>query len=334
MRRGIISVLVAFLVLLQASAALAEPSLVTDMWVYNDGDTVTVSGAGFAPSEVVDLVTTDPDGVQVDSGEAGADADGSFTYQFVLHATQSGIYNIVGTGRTSGLSATAQFDPPPPWTPELRFTDRRFTASADVLLTWNLAGSSSDCYYLYRSTSAMSAIAAAAGPVNCSTTVPSGNLIAVISNIATVSYADTTALTTSDYYYFARAVKNGNGGGITVSSNQVTTKSLLPLPTSHSFPAAGAQTFTITNTGLGAMTFRSVTVTGANASDFVVSAAPAAATSIPNTAGTNFFTFVVTYSPSGAGTRTATLSVNASEPAHVLSTTFDTRLINLTGVGT
>ena len=53
-------------------AAAAEIS--TDLWVYNDGDTVTVTGVDFGPDEVVDLVSTDPTGVIVDTGTATTNA--------------------------------------------------------------------------------------------------------------------------------------------------------------------------------------------------------------------------------------------------------------------
>src|SRR5439155_7365887 len=36
---------------------------------------------------------------------------GNLTYQFVLNSDVPGLYDVVGTGRTSGLSATTQFDP-------------------------------------------------------------------------------------------------------------------------------------------------------------------------------------------------------------------------------
>jgi hypothetical protein len=92
-------------------ALVAATGITTDLWVYQDGDTVTVTGADYGPNEVVDFVTTDPDGVVVDTGSASSDAAGAAQYQFVLHATQAGIYDVVGTGETSGLTAATQFDP-------------------------------------------------------------------------------------------------------------------------------------------------------------------------------------------------------------------------------
>src|SRR5882672_1865022 len=84
--------------LLMASLVLpalaAATGITTDLWVYQDGDTVTVTGVDFGANEVVDFVTTDPDGVVVDTGAAPSDELGGVVYQFVLHATQSGIYSV------------------------------------------------------------------------------------------------------------------------------------------------------------------------------------------------------------------------------------------------
>ena len=40
----------------------------TDLWVYQMGDTVTVTGADYGAGETVEVVTTDPNGVEVDRG--------------------------------------------------------------------------------------------------------------------------------------------------------------------------------------------------------------------------------------------------------------------------
>ena len=83
----------------------------TDLWVYQMGDTVTVTGADYGAGETVEVVTTDPNGVEVDRGAASADEFGAFIYQFVLMSDVPGIYDVIGTGLSSGLSAATQFDP-------------------------------------------------------------------------------------------------------------------------------------------------------------------------------------------------------------------------------
>jgi hypothetical protein len=117
MRARVVRLTAAFQALL-LMATLLVPALVaatgitTDLWVYQDGDTVTVTGVDYGPNEVVDFVTTDPAGVVVDSGSASSDDAGGVTYTFTLHVTVGGVYDVVGTGETSGLTATTQFDPP------------------------------------------------------------------------------------------------------------------------------------------------------------------------------------------------------------------------------
>src|SRR5205823_6583995 len=108
----------------------------TDLFVYQNGDTVTVTGDGFGATETVDLVTTDPNAAVVDSGSRTTDDAGNFTYQFILNANVPGLYTVTGTGETSGLSASTQFDPPS--NPNnLMFEDRRFlTPATGIKLSW------------------------------------------------------------------------------------------------------------------------------------------------------------------------------------------------------
>ena len=98
------------LVLFSLAPAIAA-TIETDLWIYQMGDTVTVTGEGFGPDETVDLVTTDPYGVPVDTGLVGTGPLGEFTYQFVLMSDVGGIYDVVATGRDSGITAATQFDP-------------------------------------------------------------------------------------------------------------------------------------------------------------------------------------------------------------------------------
>jgi len=79
-------------------ALAAATEITTDLWIYRDGDTVTVTGIDFGFSEAVDFVTTDPDGLVVDVGTASSDEAGGVVYAFILHATVAGIYDVVATG--------------------------------------------------------------------------------------------------------------------------------------------------------------------------------------------------------------------------------------------
>lgn len=73
--------------------------------------------------------------------------------------------------------------------------------------------------------------------------------------------------------------------------------------TTSAVSGAIAQTFTIQNTGTSALSVGTVTVSGPDAADFIVTAQPAA-----SVAGTSATTFIVTFDPLSAGTKTATIS--------------------------
>jgi hypothetical protein len=92
-------------------ALAAATEITTDLWVYQTGDTVNVTGIDFAADENVELVTTDPNGAEVDRGTAHSDPVGTIAYSFVLTSDVPGIYDVVATGVTSGLTAATQFDP-------------------------------------------------------------------------------------------------------------------------------------------------------------------------------------------------------------------------------
>ncbi len=76
-RFGSFAVAVALLALQLTPVVAAE--ITTDLWVYQTGDTVTVTGVDYAPDETVEIVTTDPNAVEVDRGPAQTDLYGGFT---------------------------------------------------------------------------------------------------------------------------------------------------------------------------------------------------------------------------------------------------------------
>ena len=104
------SLLVLGVLIAQALPAFAA-TIQTDLWIYEVGDTITVTGEGFGPEEPVELVSTSPAGVEIDRGTTDSDAAGALTYQFVLDHDESGIYDVAATGLVSGLTAATQFDP-------------------------------------------------------------------------------------------------------------------------------------------------------------------------------------------------------------------------------
>jgi hypothetical protein len=107
----LLSFVLSLTVVLLAVAPVLATSISTDLWVYQQGDTVNVSGDGFDPSENVEIVTTDPNAIEVDRGTVLSDANGNIAYSFLLNSDVPGIYDVVATGLSSGLSASTQFDP-------------------------------------------------------------------------------------------------------------------------------------------------------------------------------------------------------------------------------
>ena len=323
-------------------ALAAATEITTDLWIYQDGDTVTVTGIDFGADEVVDFVTTDAEGVVVDSGSAPSDENGGVVYDFVLNVTTAGIYNVVGTGQTSGLTAATQFDPPPGTPTNLRIVDSRATGGG-ITLTWAASTSpGADCYRIFRNGSAMTAKASSSSQNLCGASVTN-----YVDNVLSpaVTYADSPGVGT--FYYYVTGVKTGSGGGESASSNQVSTASLNSSASSATFGATATgsssapQGFTVTNNyvpapaGAFSVVFRGITITGANAADFSVTPSIATGTSVPNT-GANSYTFSVTFSPQPGpnGSRNATLFINASDPAHTPATIFNSRTFALSGTAT
>jgi hypothetical protein len=107
----LLSLVLSVAVLLLAVAPALATSIQTDLWVYQYGDTVSISGDGFGAFEDVEIVTTDPFATEVDRGTVQSDDSGYIHYSFVLLSDVPGIYDVVATGLTSGLTASTQFDP-------------------------------------------------------------------------------------------------------------------------------------------------------------------------------------------------------------------------------
>ncbi|WP_157505977.1 BspA family leucine-rich repeat surface protein, partial [Flavobacterium chungangense] len=115
---------------------------------------------------------------------------------------------------------------------------------------------------------------------------------------------------------------NITGNATTIANNNTT-----PTPADHTDfgstdVASGtiARTFTIENTGVGALNLNGtplVTISGSNAADFTITTQPTS----PVAATTGTTTFVVTFDPSATGTRTATVSI-ANDDADEGSYTF------------
>ncbi|MEA2628187.1 MAG: trimeric autotransporter adhesin, partial [Chloroflexota bacterium] len=331
--------------LLLAPVAALAATIQTDLFVYQNGDTVTVTGDGFGPSETVDLVTTDPNATVVNRGGTTTDDQGSFTYQFTLNVTIAGLYDVNATGETSGLTASTRFDPPPEPPADLKFTDNRAANGGAVSLSWTAKGNQSvDCYWIYRATSLMAprAINQFGDTNNTCTPAPSA-VFTVVSGGSISSFSDASATTGNDYYYYVTAVKQGNNQGESMSSNEVSTASLKANASSgsHDFGGvavgvpSGAFPLTYTNNGPAAITVRSITKSGTNPADFSVSGAPAAGT-VVNTGGT--IQLSVTFTATATGARSGNIEVNASDNGFTGSPVqsagvFNTHVVPVSGSG-
>lgn len=102
---------------------------------------------------------------------------------------------------------------------------------------------------------------------------------------------------------------------ISGNSNEITDGSTFTSFTTHTNfgsvnVSAGtmARTYTVANLGAGTLTISGVTVTGANSGDFSVTSAPAGSVA---SSGTTAFT--VTFNPSAAGSRNATVTVSNND---------------------
>ena len=95
----------------------------------------------------------------------------------------------------------------------------------------------------------------------------------------------------------------GNGASIVDGDTTPTTADWTDF-SSTTIGVGTTKTYTIQNTGLANLTIGAISFSGTNASDYSVTTAP----STPVTAGSST-TFVVTFTPSAAGVRTATISI-------------------------
>ncbi len=100
----------------------------------------------------------------------------------------------------------------------------------------------------------------------------------------------------------------GNGSTITDGSTFPSFSNYTKFVSTDVSTGANARTYTIYNIGTGALTISGVSITGANAADFSVTAAPAS-----SVASSSSTTFTVTFNPATVGTKTATITVTNND---------------------
>jgi len=299
----------------------------TDMWVYQTGDTVTVTGEGFAANEMVAFTATDPLGSIIDTGQALADNTGNVQYRFILMATVPGIYTEQANGLSSGLTATTTFDPNPPT--GLHYFDSRSEAGS-LTLSWTAPMGGTTCYYIFRGATAPTF--SGSSNTNCSPSpLPSG----VVAVTTSTSWTDPSPTSTQPWYGVTSVKSSGTGSGESTMSNTTNVLGLnnsLTAPVDFGVVALGstspAQTFTVTNNSSGPIWFQSVTKAGTNPTAFTVSGTPAANTQV---AAGGTITFSATFSPTTSGAYSAELDVNASDTSG--GTTLNTRALGVKGTG-
>lgn len=100
---------------------------------------------------------------------------------------------------------------------------------------------------------------------------------------------------------------NVQGNNNDIADGSTTISSTIDTDFGLTYLTGTAISYTIQNTGTSTLNISSITSTGTNSSEFVVSGAP----STVSASGSE--TFTVTFTPTGSGTRTATITVNSDD---------------------
>jgi mono/diheme cytochrome c family protein len=205
------------------------------------------------------------------------------------------------------------------------------TLSASSLSFTALAGGTSNLQHVTLTNSGT-------GPLTISAiTLPAGFSAAANTCVATIAAAATCGLDVT--FTGAGAAATGTAAPITITSDAATTAALsltgntliatapvlnwtgalasvaapsVTVGTAVTTGTTTTQTITLNNVGQSATAQAlTVNVTGANASDFLTSGTCLSLATVPTTTGSNSCTVVVSFAPTSAGAKTATLTVNS-----------------------
>ncbi len=100
---------------------------------------------------------------------------------------------------------------------------------------------------------------------------------------------------------------NVQGNSMNIADGSTTISTTIDTDFGLTYTSGNAITYTIQNTGTATLNISSVTSSGTNSSEFVVSGAPS------SVAASGSETFIVTFTPGGSGNRTATITVNSDD---------------------
>jgi hypothetical protein len=111
----VLAVLVAFPAAIafgqDTGGSTAAPTIKSDLPDYPPGATVTLTGSGWRPGEVVDIYVNDDQGkTWEETFEVTADANGNITHQFNLPDWFVAVYQVRATGAQSGVATTSFTD--------------------------------------------------------------------------------------------------------------------------------------------------------------------------------------------------------------------------------
>src|SRR5215472_7476301 len=96
---------------IRSALVQSAPTVTTNYIDYQPGDTVVITGAGWAAGETVALTIVESDGDAPWLSQATADSSGDiYSNQFVIQSHDHGVsFTLTAKGQTSGLTATTTF---------------------------------------------------------------------------------------------------------------------------------------------------------------------------------------------------------------------------------
>ncbi|MCL9769316.1 choice-of-anchor D domain-containing protein [Flavobacterium sp. HXWNR69] len=218
------------------------------------------------------------------AGEANFDANTGSLSTIVIANPQSLTFDLRRSTNTTAKSMIVEVSTTTQggtYTSVATFDHNNTTSGGTTICTVDLSAySSSSVVYIRFRKASLTTSPWYLSNVNVFCGAPSPEEISISGNGIEILDGDTTPVVTDNTYFGSELV----GVGVT-------------------------KTFTISSQGTAALTLGAITINGANASDFVVTSAPA-----PTVAAGSSTTFSVTFTPSALGDRNAEISIVNNDP--------------------